>query len=117
MQIEYIYSACLQVKTSDVVILTDQYYFIFSITENDKILKKFQCNCLNSEINELDLNKQIFLDFYSEIIIDYRCLFGLLTTIYHWNNAEIGSLFQTRRHPVDNFKESVQRYLNFFTIA
>ena len=32
-----------------------------------------------------------------EIIIDPRYLFGLLTYIYHWNNAEIGSQYFTRR--------------------
>ena len=69
------------------------------------------------KITELDLNEQINLDCYSEIIIDFRYLFGLLTTVYHWNNADIGSLYNTRRYPTDNFKESVQRYLNFFSIA
>ncbi len=32
-----------------------------------------------------------------EIIIDPRYLFGLLTYVYHWNNAEIGSQYFTRR--------------------
>jgi len=32
-----------------------------------------------------------------EITIDPRYLFGLLTYIYHWNNAEIGSQYFTRR--------------------
>ena len=31
------------------------------------------------EITELDLNEQINLDCYSEIIIDFRYLFGLLS--------------------------------------
>jgi len=97
--------------------LIEQYYFIFSITKNDQIVKRFLCNCLDSKITELNLQEAIELDFYSEIIIDYRCLFGLLTTVYHWNNAEVGSLFFTRRYPIDNFIPSVQNYLNFFSIA
>ena len=97
--------------------INEQYYFIFSVTENDQIVKKYSCNCIDGEITELDLNEQINLDCYSEIIIDFRYLFGLLTTVYHWNNADIGSLYNTRRYPADNFKESVQRYLNFFSIA
>ena len=97
--------------------LQEQYYFIFSITENDEVIKRFLCNCLDSKITELNLQEEIELDFYSEIFIDYRYLFGLLTTVYHWNNAEVGSLYYTRRHPLDNFMPSAQSYLNFFSIA
>lgn len=49
----------------------------------------------------------------SEISIDYRYLFGLLTSIYHWNNAEIGSQYMVKRVP-DLFRREVQRFLNFF---
>ena len=44
-------------------------------------------------------------------------LFGLLTTIYHWNNAEVGSQYFTRRVPSDNYQAEVQDYLNFFAVA
>jgi len=52
---------------------------------------------------------------YSLIEIDYRYLFGLLTGVYHWNNAEVGSQYMTTRVP-DVYNRSVQRFLNFFTV-
>lgn len=51
----------------------------------------------------------------SLIEIDYRYLFGLITGIYHWNNAEVGSQYMTTRVP-DEYNRSVQRFLNFFTV-
>lgn len=51
----------------------------------------------------------------SEIIIDPRYLFGLLTHIYHWNNAEVGSQYATRRVP-DVLNRSAQAYLNFLAV-
>ena len=51
----------------------------------------------------------------SEIEIDYRYLFGLITGIYHWNNAEIGSQYRVTRIP-DIFNRDVQAFLNFFHI-
>jgi UDP-MurNAc hydroxylase len=96
--------------------INEQYYFIFSITDNDQIKEKYLCNCIDSKITKLALEEEIRFNFYSEIIIDYRLLFGLLTSVYHWNNAEGGSLFYTRRYPVDNYKKSIHSYLNFFVI-
>ncbi|MBM4263815.1 MAG: MBL fold metallo-hydrolase [Deltaproteobacteria bacterium] len=52
----------------------------------------------------------------SEIAIDQRYLFGLLTHVYHWNNAEVGSQFMTRRHPPTHFNRSAQSFLNFLTL-
>jgi len=51
----------------------------------------------------------------SEIIIDQRYLFGLLAGIYHWNNAEVGSQYRTRRVP-NTYKQAAQRYLDFLAI-
>jgi len=97
--------------------LQEQYYFIFSITENDEVIKRFLCNCSDAEITELNLREEIRFDYYSEIIIDYRYLFGLLTTVYHWNNAEVGSLYFSKRKPVDNRNSQAYKFLNFFSIA
>ena len=97
--------------------LQEQYYFIFSITENDEVMKRFLCNCSDAEITELNLREEIRFDYYSEIIIDYRYLFGLLTTVYHWNNAEVGSLYFSKRKPVENFNIEAYSFLNFFSIA
>lgn len=52
---------------------------------------------------------------YSLIEIDYRYLFGLITGVYHWNNAEVGSQYMTTRVP-DVYNRSVQRFLNFFVV-
>lgn len=51
----------------------------------------------------------------SEITIDMRYLFGLITNIYHWNNAEVGSQFFTRRIP-NIFNRKAQTFLNFLSI-
>ncbi len=51
----------------------------------------------------------------SEINIDPRYLFGLLTNVYHWNNAEVGSQYQTRRYP-NNLNRSAQAFLNYLAI-
>lgn len=97
--------------------LQEKYYFIFSIKNNDITMKRFLCNCSNAEVNELNLQDEIKFEFYSEIIIDYRYLFGLLNSIYHWNNAEVGSLYFTKRHPIDNYNAQAYRFLNFFSIV
>lgn len=51
----------------------------------------------------------------SEIIIDQRYLFGLLTKIYHWNNAEVGSQYFTHRVP-NKFDRRAQKFLHYLTI-
>jgi UDP-MurNAc hydroxylase len=50
-----------------------------------------------------------------EIFIDPRYLFGLLTRLYHWNNAEIGSQYFCRRVP-DVFKREVHAFLNYLQV-
>ena len=51
----------------------------------------------------------------SIINIDERYLFGLLTHVYHWNNAEVGSQFFVKRVPNTN-NPKAQNFLNFLTI-
>ena len=48
----------------------------------------------------------------SVIDIDPRYLFGLLTGIYHWNNAGLGSQFNVRRTP-NIYNIQAQRFLIF----
>ena len=50
-----------------------------------------------------------------EIDIDDRYLFGLLTRLYHWNNAEVGSQYRSRRVP-DRYRPDVYRFLNMFQV-
>jgi UDP-MurNAc hydroxylase len=52
----------------------------------------------------------------SEISLDARHLFGLLTGVYHWNNAEVGSHLKVYRQP-DVFDRDAQRFLNFFAVC
>jgi UDP-MurNAc hydroxylase len=51
----------------------------------------------------------------SEVNLDPRHLFGLLTGVYHWNNAEVGSHLRVRRHP-DKLNRPAQRFLNFLAV-
>ena len=65
------------------------YRYIFSITEKSKIHSKIILEISKSKFsikNKINLiNKKIINT--SEIVIDYRLLYGLLTSIYHWDNA------------------------------
>lgn len=66
-----------------------------------------------SEAMEIALARSASL---SRLTIDYRLLFGLITGIYHWNNAEVGSQYQTRRVP-NRHNRAAQRFLNFLHVV
>lgn len=51
----------------------------------------------------------------SEVSLDPRYLFGLLTGVFHWHNAEIGSHLCVRRIP-DTYNRTAQRFLNFYQV-
>lgn len=51
----------------------------------------------------------------AEIEIDGRYLFGLLTCVFHWNNAEVGSQYMTTRIP-DRYNRDASAFLNFFHV-
>jgi len=94
------------------------YYFIFSIMDNNQIInKRFILNCNQNNKNFSELNSENLSKFSpsSEIIIDSRYFFGLLTGIYHWNNALIGSQYKCRRVP-DVYKRESYDFLNFLSI-
>lgn len=88
------------------------YYFCFKIPSNEYIV--INAN-KNGDGSFLVMSKEYLPRPRSEIYTDPRYLFGLLTTIYHWNNAQIGSQYQTRRFP-DKFDRRIQAFLNFLTI-
>ncbi len=50
-----------------------------------------------------------------EIKIDDRYLFGSLTRLYHWNNAEVGPQYRSLRVP-DRYRPEVYRFLNMFQV-
>jgi len=97
--------------------INQPYHFIFSITAEDEVLYRFQFDCKRGVLSPMKIDEKITFEEYSEIITDYRLMFGLLTGLYHWNNADIGSAYLTRRCPADNFQRNVQGFLNFFTAA
>ena len=92
---------------------------ILQFKEYEKIFKhynSFYTVKKNEDIKFID--KKYFGDMptpRSEIIIDKRYLFGLITCVYHWNNAEVGSQYMVRRIP-NEFNSKAQRFLDFFTI-
>ena len=98
--------------------LKEEYNFTISIKDEFGVIKqRFDLNPSEKTVNELNVNDKISHKVYSEIKIDYRYLYGLLTTVYHWNNAGIGSHYFTKRVPLDNFNPKAQSFLNFLAIA
>jgi len=89
------------------------YYFIFDLGSEMCIIN---VNKNNEDIKFID--KKDFIEMpvpRSEIIIDNRYFFGLMTLVYHWNNAEVGSQYMVRRIP-NEFNSKAQGFLNFFTV-
>lgn len=89
------------------------YYFIIQIPGGEFAV----INLNNSDVSPVSFIKSVpdSLMPRSEIYIDPRYLFGLLVNVYHWNNAEVGSQFVTRRVP-NVFNRNVQSFLNFLSI-
>jgi UDP-MurNAc hydroxylase len=91
----------------------DDYFFCVSIPgEEVAVLNANR----NTEKNISFLKKKSELPTpRSEIYIDPRYLFGLLTHVYHWNNAEVGSQYETRRFP-NMLNRRAQAFLNYLAI-
>ena len=105
-------------KASSKSEIEGEYHFIFSILDLDDSVKfRYVLRTSTASIELIPPDQDIEFDEFSEIFIDYRYFFGLLTTIYHWNNAEVGSHYLTKRKPSNNYRNDVQNYLNFFSIA
>ncbi len=86
------------------------YYFCLKLSDGFHVLN---ANSGKQEYHiEQDVSK---LSPRSEIYVDYRYLYGLLTGVFHWNNAYVGSMYMTRREPDQYFKE-VQDFLNFLSV-
>ena len=78
--------------------------------ENRIALITFNCN---KNTNSSDTKYQP--ECHSHMFIEKKALFAVLTGITHWNNYEIGSIFQVRRIP-DIYKPKMQAYLNFLSV-
>lgn len=89
------YFFCIKLHTGE--------YALINANKNAK-----QCIIFTDNYEELPTPR-------SEITIDMRYLFGLITHIYHWNNAEVGSQFYTKRIP-NIFNRKAQTFLNFLAI-
>lgn len=98
--------------------MKESYRFIFSITEKSKIYSNIILEINKSKFSIKNktnsINKKITNT--SKIIIDYRLLYGLLTSIYHWDNVKVGSHYMTRRSP-NKFVRSAENFLNFLSAA
>ena len=92
---------------------SSDYFFTFDLLNGQRAV--INANRNGNSAVEIKNNDDALPQPRSEISIDLRYLFGLLTGLFHWNNAEVGSQFQTRRIP-DQFSREAQNFLNFFTI-
>ena len=75
-----------------------------------KPLITFNCNKNN---NPLELKEKNII--HSHIFMEDKALFAVLTGVTHWNNYEVGSVFQVRRFP-DIHNKEMQNYLNFLSV-
>ena len=106
-----LFSASLNaIKKSEV---DNDYYFCINLPSEEIALINANKNT-KEKIKYLTKNSVLPIP-RSEIVIDPRLLFGLLTHIYHWNNAEVGSQFLVRRYP-NVFNRKAQSFLNFLTV-
>lgn len=89
------------------------YFYCIKLQSNDWMV----LNTNNESAFLKKANKEEVCSFIprSEIYIDARYLFGLLTRVYHWNNAEIGSQFEVRRFP-NVLDQRARDFLNYFHI-
>lgn len=91
----------------------EDYFFIFRIPDKQFIAinaNRFSSNQFMKVAEGAELPSP-----RSEITIDPRYLFGLLTGVYHWNNAEVGSQYETRRYP-NTLNRNAQNFLNYLSI-
>lgn len=99
-------------KTSE---LKTDYNFYFNLL-NDKKKLNFTCMFnINTKKKPNVIFNSAFVQPGVQINIDYRLFFGLLTCLYHWNNASIGSLFTSKRMPYQYNKKALN-FLNFFSL-
>jgi UDP-MurNAc hydroxylase len=91
----------------------DDYFFAFELSSGQMAVLNANRDGVSGV--QMIYNSEQLPEPRSEISIDLRYLFGLLTGLFHWNNAEVGSQFQTRRIP-DQFSREAQNFLNFLTV-
>ena len=94
--------------------MDEEYLFVINIVDSQNISQeKYVFNTKKYFFKKIqDLNHLSNIPI-SEIEIDYRLLFGCLTSVYHWNNANVGSLFKVKRRPRNYFNRKSSQFLNF----
>jgi UDP-MurNAc hydroxylase len=75
----------------------------------------FACNC-NTTKSESFITKDVSrLSPRSEVVLDPKYLFGLITGVFHWNNAQSGSHLRITRTP-DVYVEEIENFLYFLHV-
>ena len=78
----------------------------------DKLIPTVTFNCRKDCNPLIDIGEVLI---HSHIFIESKALFAVLTGITHWNNYEVGSVYQVRRVP-DKFEPTMQAFLNFLSV-
>ena len=92
------------------------FFIMITTLANDNEIENFLVKVHRQEFIKVINQDQVPKKDIIRIRIDYRLLFGLLSGLYHWNNVDLGSQFETRRPKKDKFKYERQNFLNFFSI-
>lgn len=87
------------------------YYICIKIYEQYFVIN---CNKNKHEFYILNLSDTL-PEPRSEYSLDPRYLFGLLTKVFHWNNAEVGSHLVVRRQP-NVYNKKVINFMNFLSV-
>jgi UDP-MurNAc hydroxylase len=91
--------------------LQEDFWLCFKTSNSDKYVS---CNIMMGSDSGVVLAHNVAdLNPRCEILIDERYLFGLLTRLYHWNNAEVGSQYRVKRVP-DVYNAEVFNFLHRF---
>jgi hypothetical protein len=89
------------------------YYFLFTLPNGEFAIVYANESAL--KVLQFVSKDAILPEPRSEIDMDPRYPFGLLIHVYHWNNAEVGSQYNTRRTP-NVLNRSAQSFLNYLTV-
>ena len=90
------------------------YFFAMSLPDGQWALFNTNKNVAPA-VSFVDGAKLASITPRSEVTVDPRYLFGLLTHVYHWNNAQVGSQYQTRRFP-NQMNRNAENFLNFLAV-
>lgn len=93
--------------------LDSDYFFIIHLPENEVAI--INANKETKSLISYSSHTTNLPTPRSEIYLDPRYLFGLLTHVYHWNNAEVGSQYEVRRFP-NEFNRTAQSFMDYMSI-